>query len=935
MKKILRFFFILILLLLAAVFLLPIIFKDQIFDMVKEESNNHIKGEVVIEDMSLSLFSDFPNLTLGLDGLDVIGEGDFADMSLVKAGNISVEIDLFSAISGTQLEIESIVISDADLYVLILPDGTANYDIARESTDSTAVEEESGEASAAYSLSLKEFRLDHVNLVYDDRQGDMYAKIDDLNHRLSGDFSEDVVDMTTRTTIESLDVAMGSASYLRQTKVEANVNMNFVTESGLLTLEDNSVVLNGLTLNAEGSVKMGDQMDLDLKFNAPSTSFAEVLSLIPEIFYRDFEDVQTSGTFALNGFVKGTLDESDVLPALGLNLSVANASFKYPDLPAGAEKLNVEVHISKPVGTADATVIDIPKMSGLLANQPVDARLHLEHPISDPEIDMYVLADLDLVKVEQMVPQEDLTYRGRVVTDLAVKGKMSDFEKQNLSAVEVGGNVALSKFSATTSSFGLPVEIDTVSMAWEPELVRIPVMSGKMGKSDFNGSGTLDNIMSYVLTDTTLRGRFRVNSTLLDLNELAAAAPASDAPVADSASSEPMEVVRIPTNIDMDIRAEVAEILYDDMVLHETRGQLTVVEGVASLIGFKMETLGGEIAMDGTYDSRPLQPEVLFGMNLKELNVAEAASTISMLKTYAPILEKATGNLSTSFDMNAFLGSDMTPDLSTVSASGILKTIGLKVEPDVMQKIASKLNNDEYGRILLGNSNISFQVENGRLSVQPFDVKIGGQSATISGSNGLDQSLNYTIDTKLPINSIKVPQEVAALGITGDIDVQLEIGGSVTSPTISTNFGSITQGIQNQVQQIIQSSIDSAKGAAIDRVNEEAEKIMAAAREQAQKVKDEAKRQADRIRSEARNTAQQIKDEAKRQGDKLIEEAGGNPLKKAAAETAARRLNSEAETRANQLIQEADARAKKLEDEAQQRADRIIAEAEARAKIDN
>lgn len=934
MRKILRFAFVLILLLVAAVFLLPILFKDEIFQLVKDESKNHIKGEVVIEDMGLSLFSDFPNLTLSLEGFALIGEGDFEDISLVSSEEISVEIDLFSAIGGNSLEIESIRINDAELYVMILPDGTANYDIVRETEETDTTEEESA-GSQAYSLKLKDFRLDNVNVVYDDRQGDMYANLTGINHRLSGDFSETIVAMKTETSIESMDVAMDGTSYFRKTKAAADINLTYHSETGQLKLDDNSIRLNDLVLNGEGNVVLGDVMDLNMKFNAPSTDFREVLSLIPEVYYNDFSSVETSGSFAFDGFVKGTLDESDNLPAFGINLKVSNASFSYPELPAGAEKLNVEVHVSKPVGTADETVVDIPQLSGLLAGQPVEARMKLSHPISDPEIDLYARTDLDLAKVEKMVPQEGLSYEGRVKTDLTVKGKMSDFENQNLDAVEVGGNLLLSKFRANTTSFGLPFELDTMAMTWKPQSVNVPVLNGKMGHSDFSGSGMVDNMMSFILSDTTLRGRFRLNSELLDLNELAGAVPESEESEVETPDTTQLSAVRIPMNLDMDIRAEVKKVLYDDMELTDTRGQLTLVDGVAALSGFRMNTLGGSIGMDGSYDSKPAQPEVLFDFELSNLDIGEAFSHIDMLKSYAPIAESATGKLSTTFDLNALLKEDMTPDLNTVAARGVLQTAGLKVEPQIMQKVATTLNNAEYGRLLIGNSNLSFSIQDGRLSVQPFKVKLGGQEATVSGSSGLDQSLDYTMTTKLPISGIRVPAEVSQLGITGDIDVRIKFGGTVDDPSISTNFGDITAGIENQIRDVIQNQIDETRDEVINRVNEEAERIMEQARIEAQRIKDEAKRQADRVRTEAANAARKLKDEAKQQGDKLVAEAGSNPLAKRAAQAAAERLMTEAEGKGQQLINEAERRAQQIENEANQRADAVISDAESRAKIEN
>lgn len=932
MKKILRFFLILIALLLLAVFLLPVIFKDQIFELVREESKNQIKGELVIQDMSLSLIRNFPNLSLGLEGFKIIGEGDFEDMSLVESEEIVVEIDLFSAIKGSELTIESISVLNADVYALILNDGEANFDITADSDSTLEDASDINEESSAFSLQLNEFKLENVNIVFDDRQNDMYAKIDHLNHTLSGKFSEVNMALKAFSEIEELEVVMGGTSMLRKTHVESNMDVNYDMESGKLTLGENFLALNGLKINASGVVILGDFIEMDLSFNAPNSTFSELLSLIPEVYYNDFSSVETQGQFELHGFVKGEMNDSDVLPAFGLTVKVHDASFKYPDLPAGAEQLNLSLAIEKPIGTADATQIDLHEMKGLLAGQPFEGRLNLKHPVSDPDIDFYLKANLDLEKVGKLVPQEELSYRGILETDLSVKGKMSDFENQNIQKVEASGHVLLQSFYAKTSSFGLPIELDTLALQWNPNNVRVPVMKGTMGTSDFSGSGSIDNLLSYALSDTTLRGRFHFTSSHFDLNELAASVPESGEENVDSTTTSPMEVVRIPYNLDMDIRTELAEVLYDDLVLQNVQGQLVLVDGIASLVGFKMNTLGGIIGMDGTYDSNPVQPEVLFDLTLENFGVSDAAKHFNMIEKLAPIIETATGKFSTSFNMSSLLGEDMTPDLTSLSAKGWLSTENVKVEPDVLKTVAQKLNNDQLSRIVVGNSRVSYSIENGTLKVNPFQVKMGNYDVTIAGQNGLDQSLAYSMKTKVPMDAIQIPQEVKALGISGDIDLKIDITGTITEPQVHFDYGTITQGIQAQVQQVIQQGIDSLKNEASQRIKAEAEKIRAQARAEADKLLAEAKVQADRIRQEARNLSNQIVAEANRQADKLISEAGSNPLKRAAAETAANQIKREAQSRANQGVQEADRTAQRLYNEAETRANSILSDANERAQ---
>ncbi len=931
MPKFLRFFLILIALIVAALVLIPILFKYQIFELVKEESSNAIKGEVLIEDMSLSLFSDFPNLTLSLKDIQITGEGDFEGVDLMKVADFEVEIDLFSAMDGTNLEVESIRLNQADLYILVMPNGLANYDIAKESEEPMTEETENSES---YSLSLKSFQIIESSIIYDDRSSDVFARVENLNHTLSGDFSQGLVDIRTQTSMDALTVSMGTTDYLRQVEVDADMDMAYELSSGTLSLKENEVALNGLILQADGTVVMSDDMQLDLSFGAPHTEFKEVLSLIPELYKNDFDDIEANGSFTLDGSVEGTLDETDNLPALALNLKVSNASFLYSDVSEGAENLNIELHIAKPVGVSNLTTINIPAFSGDLAGQPIDMKLSITHPVSDPEIDLVANTDLDLDKVAQLMPQEDLSYSGRVVTDLELAGKLSDFENQNASAITAKGKVQLSDFVAKTTSFGLPFELDTMNLSWSPRSVRVSTLQGNLGKSTFQGRGSLDNLLSYFLSDTTLVGRFDLQSTLFDLDELAAAAPASEEGVEEE-PSEAMTAVRIAQNLDMDLNARIDKVIYDGMEIDDVRGKVMLVNGVAYLEQLNMNALGGRIGLNGSYDSKHEQPEVVMNVNLQRLSFAEAFEYIDLLSSFAPITQSAKGKLNTEFSLNALLEGDMTPILTSVSSKGLLNTYGVKVEPEVLNNVATQLNSDRYSALQLGNTEVAYTIDQGRLTVEPFTAKLGGRSAVVTGSAGLDQSMDFNLATKLPISGISVPSEIEQLGLTGDVDVNIGIGGSFTNPSVKLNYGDITSDIQNRVQGAIQNEINNQVVRFNNQANQERERLLAEARAQAQRVKDEAKVQADRVRTEGDRLAQATRDEAKRQGEKLIEEAGSNVIAKAAAERGARALEAEADDKAKEIEAEAERRAVQIETEAANRAAQIIAAAEENSQINN
>ncbi len=74
-------------------------------------------------------------------------------------------------------------------------------------------------------------------------------------------------------------------------------------------------------LEFTGSVAMIEEgINLVLTFNSPKTDFKHLLSMVPAIYAKDFESIQTSGKLMLDGHVKGLYNENN-LPAFNCKLS--------------------------------------------------------------------------------------------------------------------------------------------------------------------------------------------------------------------------------------------------------------------------------------------------------------------------------------------------------------------------------------------------------------------------------------------------------------------------------------------------------------------------------------------------------------------------------------------------------------------------------------
>ena len=166
--------------------------------------------------------------------------------------------------------------------------------------------------------------------------------------------------------------------------------------------------------------------------------------MVPAIYSKDFASIQTKGNLALTGFVKGLYSEKS-MPAFELDMKVDNAMFRYPDLPQAVENISFMANIASASGEPDATIIDVKKIHMEMAGNPIDGRLYVSTPVSDPNMDLAVVGKLDLSDIENFYPMEegdDLA--GMLDINLKAKGRLSVIESGKYEAFDASGYFAAS-----------------------------------------------------------------------------------------------------------------------------------------------------------------------------------------------------------------------------------------------------------------------------------------------------------------------------------------------------------------------------------------------------------------------------------------------------------------------------------------------------------
>lgn len=846
--------------LVIAIVLVPILFKDRIIEAVQKEINTSVKADVNFEpeNVRISLLPDFPNLTVGIKKLSVTGKEVFEGDTLFAASDLSVEADIVSIIKGEPIRIKGIILDQPVINILVLEDGSANYDIvvSSEEADTTTTTQ-----SEEMKIGIDHWEIINGKIKYYDQPADMAVSLSGLNHTGKGDFTETVFDMVTKTTAEDFSFAYGGDVYVEHKTLNVEMILGMDLDAMRFDFKETTARLNDFELGFNGFFAMPtDDIEMDVNFFVEETQFKSLLSLVPGMYSEGFENLDTKGEFDFKGFVRGTYTE-EKLPAFSVNLNVRDAYVKSPDVPLPIQNINLDLMAKSETGDLKDGVLEV-KNFGLTIDQDRFTANAVVNNFDALIWDLNAQGALNLDVVSKITPTEDFNMGGVIRADINSKGNYAAVEQEDYEQLNTSGTLVLSNFFYSTTDMP-DVKIGKANMVFNPQFVELSDMQGNFGKSDFTVSGKVSNYLAYILDENAkLVGQMSLSSHLLDINEMMGPEQEQTATSEDTTA---MELVVIPKDIDFTFQATVQSIIYDNFNLKNAKGTMVVSDGILTMDPLSFDMLGGQILMSGTYNTQDEEnPKFAFNLDVDQLSIPETFKNVVTVQKFVPVAEKLTGKFSTDFAINGLMTQEMMPDFSTMTGSGIVKIAQAAIVDSKIISGVTKLSNlDQTNTVNLKDLLMKAEIKDGKLSVQPFDVAIDKYKATIDGWTAYDGSISYNLKMNIPTGSVGQAANQALSNLLGsnvnavgeNIALNFNIGGTYNNPDIKLGKATSEGG----------SVAGNVKSAVKDKLKEEASELKKEVEAKVDVAKDSARAEAERLKKKA-------EEEAKKKAEKEAEE---------------------------------------------------------------
>lgn len=587
----------------------------------------------------------------------------------------------------------------------------------------------------------------------------------------------------------ALDVKDAMFKYPDLPTPVTNINLNLkidnkdgVIENTVVDLSKFHMDFGSNPFDARLLIKNLRNYDMDAALKA-TLNLGELSKMFP------LEGMEMKGTYAVDVQAKGVYDSvRQIIPAVKASMSLREGYVKSSEFPIPLEKLNFNSTVVNNSGSMEETVIKVENFSMLMENETFTADLLLENLV-DYRWVVNAKGAVDLEKMTRIFPLEGMKLKGKAAADLHTQGRYSDLQAERYDRLPTSGSASLSQFEYTADGMPYAVAITSSKLSFDPRRIELTGTSGTIGRSDFAIEGSVLNYLGYVFgKGETIKGTLKFSSNYLDLNEFMTTT--EETATEDTTS---YGVIPVPKDIDFVLQSSLKRVRYMDLDITNAAGEVVIRDGVANLNGLNFNMLGGRFALTGAYDTRDIEnPQYNFGLKIENLSFQQAAQSFTLVQSYAPVAGLVNGSFGTDFKISGKLLQNMSPDLKSVNAQGLLKIAQASLsQSKLVNGITSLTKLENTDQVTLKDVAMSAEIKNGRLSVKPFDVRIGDYKSTIAGSTGIDGSIDYLVKMTVPAGKLGaqfqsfINENTGAKNSTEEIPVSIAIGNTFKDPSFS------------------------------------------------------------------------------------------------------------------------------------------------------
>ena len=520
-KKRVRLFFWIIIIIPVILFTLFVgiiyYYQDSIVQHAIGIANKDMKGRFSVSGSHIAPFANFPQISIDLEHVKVYESKKKNADCLVHVKDVYVGFSLWDIVSGNYT-IKGIKLKDGHIDVKQHKDGSINIANALESDlPPDKVEED-------LHVDLKAISIENIDISKLNEETNL--KLDIFINKAKSKFKSDNknIDFRLETDFFISVLQDGDSTFFKHKHIHFDTQFSYNKANKMAVFNETQVELEKAVLDFNGSVRLINDIEVDLKLKGHKPDFNLFLAVAPEELKESLNSFENRGKIYFNATVKGKTANGN-RPAIEAHFGCKEGYIANIESGKKMNDIGFDGYFSNGKNR------DLNTMLFTLNNIKVKpevgrfkGKLSVFNFLS-PNVEMQIDADLDLDFLAKFTRAKELKDVGGKILLQMNFHDIIDFNQPEKSLARLNesynSSLKVENFHAKIPGLSLPIKNLNLFATSSGHAVNLKYMSVTIGKSDFEMLGFLSDLPAIIHhTDIPVEADLKIHANRIDFAEL-------------------------------------------------------------------------------------------------------------------------------------------------------------------------------------------------------------------------------------------------------------------------------------------------------------------------------------------------------------------------------------------------------------------------------
>src|SRR6185437_8577437 len=295
--------------------------QQRLVKLAVGELNKRLPGELTVGGSDISLFQNFPYISIGLNKVQFYPNKLPGARPLYEAERLYVGFSL-PDILKQRYRVRAIALKNGYLNLVRQDDGQLNIvEASRMAPDTTATTRSSG---GGLDLDIRKLVLKNMTVSYlDQQQGQrMVTHIERIQASLRDNDRQIDAGLDGKMLIDY--AWSGDTTLFRNKRVETNIRFTYEKSDKLLRVPEGRIQLEEAVFTVAGTADLLHGNTLDLHFSGDKPDLRQLFAFAPQSVTKELEHFRYDGHLAFDGKIKGPIGGGKQ-PLIELSFACSNA----------------------------------------------------------------------------------------------------------------------------------------------------------------------------------------------------------------------------------------------------------------------------------------------------------------------------------------------------------------------------------------------------------------------------------------------------------------------------------------------------------------------------------------------------------------------------------------------------------------------------------